>query len=266
MIMSKKRRHKNHELAGSFPLSKLFPNVVTIIGLCFGLFALKYAMTEHWETAVIFILIAALLDGMDGRIARFLNATSRFGAQLDSLADFFNFSVAPALILYMWSMKHIKGIGWAVALLFIICGALRLARFNAAIGEEKRDKPAGDKFFVGVPAPMAAGLSLVPMTLAFLFKEHYVEPPFIITPLMVLANTVLVAFLMISELPTISIKKITIRREFTSFAMAAFALLIVALIAEPWITLTSVGAIYVIITPIGVVWHYRLNKQASQVK
>lgn len=248
------------ELDRSFPLSKLFPNMVTIMGLCFGLFGLKYAIVGKWEVAVGFIVIAAFVDGMDGRIARLLNASSPMGAQLDSLADFCNFAIAPALTLYMWKMHEIKGIGWAVALLFIICGALRLARFNVSLSDNSElGQKRRDRFFQGIPAPCGAGLSLVPMMIVFFMNEKLPEPWFEMSPWVVIVTTALIALLLISNMPTISIKKMNIRRELASLAMVLIALFVVALIIEPWITLPLMGLIYILLIPLGVLQHYRMK-------
>jgi len=247
--------------AESLPISRLFPNVVTIIGLCFGLFALKFAIAERWETSVIFIIIAAVIDGMDGRIARLLNATSSFGAQLDSLADFFNFGVAPALVLYMWSAHSIKGLGWAVTLFFVISQALRLARFNVSLDDDSTDdKEVSDNFFTGIPAPCGAGLSLLPMMLTFFFEQRLGYMPFEITPLMVILYMALIAILMVSRIPTISIKKLKIRRKSASVALAVIGILVVGIIAEPWVLLPIIGLGYLATIPFSVITYYKLKK------
>jgi CDP-diacylglycerol--serine O-phosphatidyltransferase len=244
----------------SLPISRLFPNVVTLIGLCFGLFALKYAIAEKWETAVIFIFIAAIIDGMDGRLARLLNASSNFGAQLDSLADFFNFGIAPALVLYIWITHEIKALGWAITLFFVISQALRLARFNASIDDDT-DKEIKDKFFKGVPAPCGALLSLLPLMLTFMFNEEFGHNLFTITPLMVTAYTALVAVLMVSSIPTISIKTLKIRRDMSSFALAFAGIFIIALILKPWVVLSVLSILYFATIPFSVIAYYRIMRR-----
>jgi CDP-diacylglycerol--serine O-phosphatidyltransferase len=244
----------------SLPISRLFPNIVTIIGLCFGLFALKYAMAERWEMAVGFVVIAAFIDGMDGRLARILNASSDFGAQLDSLADFFNFGIAPALILYMWITHEVKGLGWAIALFFIISQALRLARFNVSLEEDdEHDKKVNDNFFRGIPAPCGAGLSLIPMMLSFLFADKFDTPPFEITPIIVIFYMAIIAILMVSRIPTISVKKSKVRREYASVFLSIAALLVIAFIIEPWIVLPAIGIGYLLTIPFSVISYLRIK-------
>lgn len=240
---------------GSLPISRLFPNMVTLIGLCFGLFAIKYAMAERWEVAVILVVIAAFIDGLDGRLARFLKASSDFGAQLDSLTDFVNFGVAPALLLYMWKTHEIKGLGWAIALFFVICQALRLARFGSETedgDEDEEDRRLKEDFFVGIPAPVGAGLSMLPMVLTFLFDEKLGYHPIAISPLGVIIFMAIIALLMVSRIPTLCVKKMKIRRRHTSLVLAIAGLFIIALIVEPWITLPVVGAFYLLTIPLSI--------------
>ncbi|MDB2414587.1 phosphatidylcholine/phosphatidylserine synthase [Rickettsiales bacterium] len=256
--------NKNGKNATSLPLVRLFPNIVTIIGLCFGMFAIKYAMLERWEMAVTFIIIAAVIDGIDGRLARMLNASSNFGAQLDSFADFLNFGIAPAMILYMWKIHEIKGLGWAIALFFIISQALRLARFNAAgmdedDEEDEDSKLLNEKFFTGISAPMGASLSVAPMMIEFLLYEKFIEPPFSIHPLSVIIFMAIIAALMVSRVPTLSIKKMKIRRKHASFALALSGIIVICLIVDPWITLPIVGVLYLLTIPFTIAQYYRLK-------
>jgi len=245
-----------------FPITKLFPNMITIIGLCFGLFAIKFAILGKWEMSVGLIVIAAFIDGLDGGVARLLNASSSFGAQLDSLADFLNFSVAPSLILYMWITHEIKGVGWAVTLFFIICGSLRLARFNTKLEDESEENnpELRNKFFTGVPVTSAAGLSLLPLSISFLFAEKFTTPPFEITPIMVIIYMAIIAFLMVSRIPTISVKNVKIRPEFRSLILASVGLFIAALVLEPWVTLPILGVVYICLIPFSVIKFYKIKK------
>ncbi len=237
-----------------YPIVKLLPNLATIIGLCFGLFALKFAIMERWELSVGLIVIATFIDGIDGRLARMLNASSDFGAQLDSLSDFFNFGVAPALVLYLWMSHEIKGLGWAVTLFFIITQALRLARFNTSLNDEDHN----DNYFYGVPAPCGAGLSLLPMIITFFFNDHLEgQALFEITPLMVIIYTAIIATLMVSRVPTISVKKLAIQKRFASIFLAFAGLFVVALITEPWITLPLMGIAYLVTIPFSVFCYYK---------
>jgi len=158
------------------PISRLFPNMITIAGLCCGLSAIRFGMAGRWEMAVGFILAAALIDGMDGRVARMLGATSLFGAQLDSLSDFMCFGVSPVLVLYMWQLHDIKGIGWAVVLFFAVCMALRLARFNTGLYDDSKE-PWEKQFFTGIPAPAGGILSLLPLVISLQFDNGFMLPP-----------------------------------------------------------------------------------------
>jgi CDP-diacylglycerol--serine O-phosphatidyltransferase len=249
-----RRRSKQTGLA-VFPLYRLFPNLVTMLALCAGLSAIRFAWMERWEYAVILIIAAAFLDGIDGRLARLLNATSNLGAQLDSLADFLNFGVAPALVLYQWNLHEIGGIGWGIALFYTICAAIRLARFNANL-DDKAQKVLGEVFFFGIPSPSAAGLSLLPIILSFLFAEKYDEPLFDITPWMTAIFTAIIAVLMVSRLPTFAAKKLPIKREIVPLALAASALFVIALVLEPWVTLPLMGIVYLLGLPISAATYY----------
>jgi CDP-diacylglycerol--serine O-phosphatidyltransferase len=234
------------------PINRLFPNMVTLMALCAGLTSIRFALEQKWELAVTFIIIAGFLDGMDGRIARFLKATSNFGAQLDSLSDFLNFGVAPAVILYLWDLHNIKvrGLGWAIALFYAICCAIRLARFNTALDE---DRPAwADKFFVGVPSPAGALLAVTPMMIDFQFEWKIFAHPIYLG--IYLAS---VGLLMTSRLPTFSLKKIVIPREFASLIMACVAFLMVGLVIEPWLTFPVICIIYITLIPISCISYNR---------
>ena len=156
---------KRRRLPG-LSVGRLIPNALTLLALCAGATAIRLALTERWELAVAAVGVAMLLDALDGRIARLMKATSRFGAELDSLADVVNFGLTPALMVYLWALGDTGGLGWALALVYVICCALRLARFNTALSDENPPPWAG-KFFTGVPAPAGAGLVLLPMALAF---------------------------------------------------------------------------------------------------
>src|SRR5882762_6790027 len=177
----------------AIPVRTLVPNVITLLALCAGLTAIRLAVEDRLEWAMAAIVFAAMLDGIDGRVARMLKGTSRFGAELDSLADFVNFGVAPALILYFWGLHDLKSAGWIVAMVFAICAGLRLARFNVMIDDPNR--PAwGGNFFVGVPAPAGALTVLLPIYVYFLGMS---TPAFMVP--ITLAYTLAIAFLMVSR-------------------------------------------------------------------
>ncbi len=231
------------------PLSKLFPNIITLMGLCFGLTSIKYTFIEKWELAVTFIVIAAIIDGMDGRIARLLNATSEFGAQLDSLADFLNFGVAPAFLLYFWALQEIKVYGWMLVMLLVICMSIRLARFNTTMHEEVDNED--EKFFHGIPAPMGALLALTPLILSFndnifLHYRHLIMDHIFIFLL-------IVTILVVSRVPTFSPKSISIPNDCTSLFMLLFGILMVFITTKTWVTLAMINFIYVLSIPVTII-------------
>lgn len=237
-----------------FPLSRLFPNMVTVAGLCCGASAIRFAMAEKWEIAVMFIVIAAVIDGMDGMIARMLRATSNFGAQLDSLSDIIAFGVAPALVIYMWALEDVKRLGWAVALFYIVCTALRLARFNAAINDQE-DRKLSRQFFVGVPSPAGALLALLPLVLSFngihLFGS---ERSF------AAIHLAFVAMLMASRIPTYAAKNIRITYDWILPVMLVAGLAVALFIIEPWLTLAGGCIIYLCTMPLSAAQYYKLKR------
>ena len=212
-------------------LRAMVPNAITAAALCAGLTGIRFAITGDFEKAVLAVVLAGVLDGIDGRIARLLKAQSRFGAELDSLADNVSFGVAPALILFLWSLDDLPRLGWFAALAFAVACALRLARFNARIdvADEPR-KNAG--FYTGVPAPVGAGLVFLPLYLWIVtFDEQFRNP------VLVGAWLVAMAFLMISSLPTLTWGKLRLRKNFRLEALLLFGLVGAAVLTETWWTL-----------------------------
>jgi CDP-diacylglycerol--serine O-phosphatidyltransferase len=231
------------------PFIKLLPNFITLLGLVVGISAIKFGLYGIWEKAVYCTLVAAVIDGIDGRVARMLNATSPFGAELDSLCDFANFGVVPACLIYLWSFQQYeyKVLSWGSILLFIVCMALRLARFNTAIFHELHNKKL-EYFFTGVPAPCGALLALMPMILDFEVSSILginIRAHTIIIDLYI----VLIAFLLASRLPTFSTKNIKIKHEYLSLAMMVFAAIIISLIIYPWYLLPFIAFIYMLSIP-----------------
>jgi CDP-diacylglycerol--serine O-phosphatidyltransferase len=236
-------------------INRLIPNMLTVLALCAGLTAVRFALLENWEAAVIAIVVAGVLDGLDGRIARLLNGASKFGAELDSLSDFVSFGVAPALLLYQWQLAELKGFGWVLALVFSVCCALRLARFNTKL--DNTDLPAWTgRFFVGVPAPAGAGLVLLPMMATFELGSGYADHP-----LLVGAVVLAVALLMVSRIPTYSIKRVRIPHRHVVPTLLVVGLLAAMLVSIPWLTLIGVGAVYVASIPVAVHAHRRMSAQ-----
>jgi CDP-diacylglycerol--serine O-phosphatidyltransferase len=240
-------------------LRAMIPNAITTLALCFGLTGVSLAVRGEWERALASVILAGVLDGLDGRIARLLRAQSRFGAELDSLSDNIAFGTAPALILFLWSLERAPRFGWIAALALAVCCALRLARFNARLdAAEQPHKSAG--FNTGVPAPAGAGLAFVPIYLWLLtnnegFRDWRV----------VMAWTVFIAALMISSLPTYSWSSIRVRRDWRLFALAGIALLGSALVVAPWLTLLIVGGLYLVMIPFGLASYARVKRRRASV-
>lgn len=232
----------------------LIPNAITVLALCMGLSAVRFALDGRWEAAMLMIVIAGILDGFDGRIARLLNGQTKFGAELDSLSDTIAFGVSPGLVLYLWALQDVPRFGWICALAFAAACALRLARFNANIDtDEQPHKSAG--FLTGVPAPTGAGLALLPIFLWLVtgqpaFREAYIAGPWM----------VLIAFLMVSDVATFSWSSIRLRRGVRFSFLVFVAAIIIAAVTEPWITLSALAIAYVGSIPVSI-WRYAKVRQ-----
>lgn len=225
---------KKLKITKPVPFTKLIPNFLTLVGLVIGISSIKFALDSRWTTAVYCILIAAIIDGLDGKVARMLNATSQFGAELDSLCDFANFGLAPAILIYLWSFQQyeFKLLSWSVILLFIVCMAIRLARFNISLFQDKQDKRA--KYFsTGIPAPSGALLALMPMILDFEISTALkinIRSHTILIDIYI----IIIALLLASRLPTFLLKNIQIKPEYLSLSMILSAIVIINLIIYPW--------------------------------
>ncbi|MBB4154023.1 CDP-diacylglycerol--serine O-phosphatidyltransferase [Sphingomonas jinjuensis] len=236
------------------PLRAIAPNAVTALALCSGLSGVRFAIGGEWERAVAMIMVAGVLDGIDGRIARLLRGESRFGAELDSLSDAISFGVAPALILYLWSLAALPRVGWMCALLLAVFCALRLARFNARIDiTDQPHKSAG--FMTGVPAPAGAGLALLPMFLWFSTEEPIFASPWLVAPW-----TAFIAVLMVSSLATFSWTSMRLRRSVRFEALAMIVLLGAALVTAPWQTLSVIGIGYLAMLPFSIASYARVKR------
>jgi CDP-diacylglycerol---serine O-phosphatidyltransferase len=233
------------------PLRALIPNAVTVLALCFGLTGVRFAIGGEWEKAVGAILVAGVLDGIDGRIARLLKGASRFGAELDSLSDVTAFGVAPTLILYLWALQHLPGrLGWVIALSHAIACALRLARFNAQIdAADQPHKKAG--FLTGIPAPVGAGLTLSPLFLHFWLAPAFLDD-LTVRATVVAVTTPIVAFLMVSSLPSFAWGSLRLRPAWRLPMLAGVGLFAGALFTNPWATLTLLCACYAATLPLAV--------------
>jgi CDP-diacylglycerol--serine O-phosphatidyltransferase len=240
--------NKKHNDSNELPISRLFPSIITLLSLGTGLCSIRYALDQKWEISVTLIIIAAFLDAMDGRVARLLNATSNFGAYLDSLADFLNFGIAPAIILYLWKLHDIsaKGVAWGVVVFYVLCCAIRLARYNGDL--DLPNKPAWhDKFFVGIPSTASGFLVMVPLMISFEYPNYQLNP------ILIASYVTLLACLMASRIPTFSSKKITISRRFASFTLVVVGLFISLILIEPWRTLPVIGLVYLLMIPISII-------------
>ncbi|MDD3288012.1 MAG: phosphatidylcholine/phosphatidylserine synthase [Alphaproteobacteria bacterium] len=227
------------------PVTRLLPNVLTLLSLCAGLTAMQMALQEQWAFAMLAIVIAAVCDVLDGRVARLLNIASKFGAELDSLADCVSFGVAPGFVLYLWTLRDAGGFGWVAVLVLAICTALRLARFNTML--EDHDIPVWAKsYFTGVPAPAGAGMAMFPLMLFLAFGEDFHLPPMVIA-----AWVILVGGLMVSRLPTLSLKGRRVSPVWVAPIMMGAGLLTAVLITNPWISLTGIATAYIASLPYG---------------
>jgi len=231
----------------------ILPSLLTIIGVCLGISSIKFSLDQNFSLAVIFLVFASLLDALDGRIARLIKGTSEFGKELDSLTDFVSFGIAPAFILYFWELKNYGKIGWAITLIFSVCCVLRLARFNLTkISEEAEWKL---NYFEGVPSPAGGGLILLPLIYELSGLNLNIDIKSF-TPYLV----VIVALLLISKIPTFSLKKIKIPSGLTIFLLFGIAILFVSIIFFTFEALLIIGIIYLLTIPISFVLHKKTNK------
>lgn len=241
------------------PLRAVAPNAVTALALCSGLSGIRFAIQQNWAMAVVMVLLAGVLDGLDGRVARMLHGESRFGAELDSLSDAISFGVSPALILYLWSLSTLPRFGWTASLMLAVFCALRLARFNAAIdADDQPHKSAG--FLTGAPAPAGAGLSLLPMFLWFATEEPIFRSPYLVAPW-----TVFVALLMVSSVATFSWSSLRLRRNVRFEAIALVVVVGAAAISVPWETISTLCVAYLLALPFSIASYARVKRLRGSV-
>ena len=231
-------------------ISKLVPSTLTLLGLCSGATAIRFAWVNDWHDAVAAIIFAMIFDMLDGRAARILGADTRFGAQLDSLADLVSFGVAPAIIMFTWSLSRMGNAGWVAALIFCACSAIRLARFNV---QSARDEGAtkSNPYFTGLPTPAAACMMLLPMLVSFQWSDDIIRQPWVTLILIAITSA-----LMVSRLPTPSIKHMRLSREHRVMVGFCGGVLAALLLAWPWATLTIGLLIYVATIPVAVFVHH----------
>ncbi|MBT6032787.1 MAG: CDP-diacylglycerol--serine O-phosphatidyltransferase [Kordiimonadaceae bacterium] len=226
------------------PVRSLAPNAITVLALCAGMFGVRFAYLGQWESAVTAILVAGVFDGLDGSVARLLKGTSKFGAELDSLSDVISFGVSPALIMYMWVLSDFRGVGWLMSLMFAICMALRLARFNTVMKDDELGAEVKAGYYTGIPAPASAALALWPMILSFEFGYEFLADPKICS-----AYMGVICLLTVSRLPTFSFKSLKIHKEHVLFVLIGIGILASLLMTHLWMTMSVVGMVYVISIP-----------------
>ena len=245
---------KNFKLVSDKKSRVILPNTLTLIGVCIGLSSIKFALDLKYELAIIAIVFAALIDGLDGRIARLIKGTSKVGKELDSLTDVISFGVAPAFIMYFWSLNNLGKFGWLLCLIYVVCVALRLARFNVTSNETSSWK---DNFFEGIPSPAGGILVLMPLIYSlsgfdfFSIKFKIIVPIFFVT----------ISFLLISKLPTYSLKKIIVPRTMTIFLLFSIVLFFGLLLVYPFKVMIITGLLYVCFIPISFIHYLKLSKK-----
>ncbi|MDR2760605.1 MAG: phosphatidylcholine/phosphatidylserine synthase [Rickettsiales bacterium] len=241
----------------SIAVVKLIPHMITMSALCFGLFSVRLSIIGNFSQAAVCIIVACIMDAFDGKVARKLNVSSEFGAQIDSLADFFNFGIAPGFFVYFWKMQYVidslKPLSWFPVLLLAICMAIRLARFNVGISSEDPNSPLEKYFFKGCPAPMDAILVMFPYALEAEFGV-------VIPPLLVIINTVLAALFAASAIPTITPKKMKIRREYKNIALMFYVLFFIGCLLELWFTYAVFALAYLLSVVVGWGLYFKLKK------
>ena len=249
---------KEFKLISKKAPKSLLPNALTIFGVCLGLSSIKFALDTNYAMSVIAIGFAAILDTLDGRVARLIKATSKVGKELDSLTDVISFGVAPSFVMYFWTINEIGKIGWLLVLIYTVCCALRLARFNLTVVEETETWKIN--FFEGVPSPAAAGLILLPLILNLSDLVQFENIP-IISSIVIL----MVSILMVSKIPTYSLKRILIPRHLTIFLLLGIGIYLSLLIFYTFATLFFSGLIYILLIPISYI-HYRyVNKKSMAI-
>ncbi len=253
------QKKNNFKIVSDKKARILLPNAITLIGVCLGLTSIKFAIDGKFTIAIIAILFAGLMDALDGRIARLIKGTSKMGKELDSLADVISFGVAPALIMYFWNLQYLEKLGWFVCLIYVVCVALRLARFNISSDEEPSWK---DNFFEGMPSPAGGIIVLFPLILSFSGLGKFITG--INYDVLVPIFFVLVSLLLISTIPTYSFKKIIIPRSMTKFLLFGMVLFFGALLVYTFKVLTVSSFAYLCLIPISY-FHYKKIKKEKNI-
>jgi CDP-diacylglycerol--serine O-phosphatidyltransferase len=245
--------NQNIKLVSNKNSRMILPNILTLFGVCIGLSSIKFAFDGNFELAIIAVIIAGIIDGLDGRIARLIKGTSKVGKELDSLTDVISFGVAPAFIMYFWSLVEIGRFGWLVSLIYVVCVALRLARFNISSGGEPSWK---DNFFEGIPSPAGGILVLMPLIYSIsevqIFELNY--------QVVVPALFIIISILLISKIPTYSLKKIVVPRKLTIFLLFGIILFFGFLFIYTFNTIVISGVIYLLLVPISAFHYFSISK------
>ena len=251
----------NFKIVSDRKARMILPNMLTLIGVCIGLSSIKFALDEKFKLAIVAIIFAAVIDGLDGRIARLIKGTSKVGKELDSLTDVISFGVAPSFVMYFWSLNNLGKFGWLLCLIYVVCVALRLARFNVNSNEEPSWK---DNFFEGVPSPAGGILVLMPLIFSLSGFDFLIISYNILVPVFFIS----VSFLLISKFPTYSLKKIIIPRSMTVFLLFGIVLFFGLLLIYPFKVIFLSGFIYLSLIPISFLHYRKINKQKNikQVK
>jgi len=251
----------NFKIVSDRKARMILPNMLTLIGVCIGLSSIKFALDEKFKLAIVAIIFAAVIDGLDGRIARLIKGTSKVGKELDSLTDVISFGVAPSFVMYFWLLNNLGKFGWLLCLIYVVCVALRLARFNVSSNEEPSWK---DNFFEGVPSPAGGILVLMPLIFSLSGFDFLIISYNILVPVFFIS----VSFLLISKFPTYSLKKIIIPRSMTVFLLFGIVLFFGLLLIYPFKVIFLSGFIYLSLIPISFLHYRKINKQKNikQVK
>ena len=246
----------NFKIVSDRKARMILPNMLTLIGVCIGLSSIKFALDEKFELSIVAIIFAALIDGLDGRIARLIKGTSKVGKELDSLTDVISFGVAPSFVMYFWLLNNLGKFGWLLCLIYVVCVALRLARFNVSSNEEPSWR---DNFFEGVPSPAGGILVLMPLIFSLSGFDFLIISYNILVPVFFIS----VSFLLISKLPTYSLKKIIIPRSMTVFLLFGIVLFFGLLLIYPFKVIFLSGFIYLSLIPISFLHYRKINKQKN---
>ena len=247
------QQNKNFKLVSNKKTRVILPNMFTLIGVCIGLSSIKFALDEKFTLSIIAIIVAAIIDGLDGRIARLIQGTSKVGKELDSLTDVISFGVAPAFIMYFWKLNELGRIGWLICLIYVVCVALRLARFNVNTGKEPSWR---DNFFEGVPSPAGGVIVLMPL----IYSLSDIQILNINQSFFVPILFVVVSILLISKVPTYALKKISVPRNMTIFLLLAVVLYFGLLLIYTFNAIVISGLIYFIMIPISFIHYTKLSK------